>query len=520
MSSSTKKPLGKILLEQKVISKPNLDDFLEKQKQSGERLGSIVDKAFPEKHSSILKALSIQHGVPAINLEELVIGLDILRLVPRDVAVKNTILPVLEKDEHLFLVMADPQNHHVVDEIEFVTGKKVFRYVSLERNIKNAIDECYRLQESGEAFYRGSAVSSDKFEKLVAMKGRREARPAPAGPPPEPAAPPAAPTPAAARRPEALPMAEDLFGSAGSDDFSSETDELQPEAIERSIPSAPRQELRKVQEEEMAEGDDIPIDVESEKQETNILVVDDEEDILNLISKVLTENRYSVMTASTGREALAIVKKEPIDLIILDAMLPEIHGFDICKRIKGSAKYGHIPVIMISAIYRGWRFARDLKESYGVDEFVEKPFKIQQLLKIVETMLRSKTSAPRESKEEMSREAQKHMEVSAKAYRDGDLDTAIEHLKAAIRIDPLSQKLHYNLALVYGRAGLVYYAISELETVLELEPTMFQAMKNLAILYQEAGFKNKAIEMWERALSTCEDEESKQKIREHLVGLL
>jgi Tfp pilus assembly protein PilF len=67
---------------------------------------------------------------------------------------------------------------------------------------------------------------------------------------------------------------------------------------------------------------------------------------------------------------------------------------------------------------------------------------------------------------------------------------------------------------------MVYYAISELETVLEFEPTMFQAMKNLAILYQEAGFKNKAIEMWERALSICEDDESKQKMREHLMSLL
>ncbi len=507
MSSSVKKPLGKILLEQKVISKAKLQELLDKQKESGERLGSLLDREEPEKHGSLLKALSIQHGVPAINLDELVIHLSVLRLVPKDVANKHHVLPVLEKDDHLFLVMSDPQNHHVVDEIEFVTGKKVFRYVTLERSLQSAVEECYRLHEEGKSFFRGKDVSDQKFAKITASLEEKldAAAGPPKPPPPPPKAPPREPEPAG--EPIRHP-AEDLFKS---------------EAVTTSVPPAPPKEMEQEEDIDIEfQSDDIsiPIELEDGKRVTTILVVDDEEDILNLISKVLLENNYRVLTAVNGREALSIVKGEHLDLIILDAMLPEIHGFDICKRIKGSSKYGHIPVIMISAIYRGWRFARDLKESYGVDEFIEKPFKIQNLLRSVQSMLKTKAPARPESKEEMSRESQKHLEDSARAYRAGDLGAAIEHLKAAIRIDPLSQKLHYNLALVYGKAGMVYYAISELETVLEFEPTMFQAMKNLAILYQEAGFKNKAIEMWERALSICEDEESKQKMREHLMSLL
>jgi len=493
--SSGKKPLGKILLEQKVVTPEKLENLLKSQKASGERLGTIADRELPEKHVGILKALSIQHGVPAINLDEVVIPLKLLEMVPLEIARKHRVLPIFQKEDHLFLVMADPQNHNVVDEIEFVTGKKVFRYVTIEGELKKIIDQCYSLYDEGVKFFRGKNVNDEKYRKIVSSLGGE----------PE-------------IQKESAPKGAGTSGKIQSTLTGAEA--FQQEAIEKPFAPPPTEDLLLEDADFVEPLDEIPIDVESETPKLKVLVVDDEEDILNLISKVLRENGYMVLTATNGREALTIIKREMVDLIILDAMLPEIHGFDICKKIKGSQKYGNIPVIMISAIYRGWRFARDLKESYGVDEFIEKPFKIKDLLRSVETMLKRKSTFGMSSIEEMSYEAQKQLEESAKAYQKGDFNKAIEHLKAAIKIDPLSQKLHYNLALVYGKAGMIYYAISELETVLELDPTMFQAMKNLAVLYQEAGFKNKSIEMWERAMSVCEDEEAKKKIKEHLLTLL
>ena len=64
------------------------------------------------------------------------------------------------------------------------------------------------------------------------------------------------------------------------------------------------------------------------------------------------------------------------------AMLPELHGFDIARRIKGSGKYGAIPIIMVSAVYRGWRIAEDLKQNYGVEEYLEKPFRIGHYIRL------------------------------------------------------------------------------------------------------------------------------------------
>ena len=68
-----------------------------------------------------------------------------------------------------------------------------------------------------------------------------------------------------------------------------------------------------------------------------------------------------MVEADRGLTALRLVKERHPDLIVLDAMLPEVHGFEIARRIKGSQRYGSIPIIMVSAVYRGWRYAEDLK---------------------------------------------------------------------------------------------------------------------------------------------------------------
>jgi DNA-binding response OmpR family regulator len=239
-----------------------------------------------------------------------------------------------------------------------------------------------------------------------------------------------------------------------------------------------------------------------------------------LISRVLVEKGYAVVTAGRGLEAIHKVQTENPDMIILDAMLPEVHGFDICKKIKGSKKYGHIPVIMISAIYRGWRYAQDLKDSYGVDDFIEKPFKLNEFVDKVEGHFRARAADGEVVKEDLSQQADHVLQQSVDVYKSGNIDRAIELLRGGIMIDPLAYKLHYNLGLLLGKKSLIYQAIRELENTLELAPEYFPALKNLALLYQKAGFKFKAIETWERALHHCEDDETREGIKRHLMEML
>jgi len=73
-----------------------------------------------------LRALSEQHGVPGIDLTQVAIVLEHLDVVPREVADTHRILPVLMRGDRIFMAMADPHDKRVIDELEFVTGKKVY----------------------------------------------------------------------------------------------------------------------------------------------------------------------------------------------------------------------------------------------------------------------------------------------------------------------------------------------------------------------------------------------------------
>jgi DNA-binding response OmpR family regulator len=252
-----------------------------------------------------------------------------------------------------------------------------------------------------------------------------------------------------------------------------------------------------------------------------ILVVDDEDDIRRLCKRILSEKGHRVIEADRGLTALRLVKEETPDLILLDAMLPEIHGFDIAKRIKGSEKYGSIPILMMSAVHRGWRIAEDLKSNYGIEDYIEKPFRIADLLSKVTRLLaqRDVVPAPRDP-EEINRNAAKYLEEGIAAYKNGEVDLSIALLKKGISVDPLAYRLRYHLALIYGKKGLFYDGITELERAVDLNPKHFPALKNLAVLYEKAGFKNKAVEMWERCVHAAPDAETRTSIKEHLIKLL
>jgi DNA-binding response OmpR family regulator len=253
-----------------------------------------------------------------------------------------------------------------------------------------------------------------------------------------------------------------------------------------------------------------------------VLVVDDEEEIRKLLKRLLAQKGYRVVEADRGLLALRLVKDHVPDLIILDAMLPELHGFDIARRIKGSAKYGRIPIIMVSAVYRGWRIAEDLKQNYGVEEYIEKPFRITDVLDAVQRLLSrgDRASEPVRDPEYLSSEAEKALSEGIAAYKAGQIDAAIEHLKRGVGIDPLAYRLHFHLALLYGKKGQIYEGIQELERAIDLNPKHYAALKNLAVLYEKAGFKNKAVEMWERCASLAPDEATRRTIKEHLLKLI
>ncbi len=119
-----------------------------------------------------------------------------------------------------------------------------------------------------------------------------------------------------------------------------------------------------------------------------ILVVDDEVYMLRLVQFNLEKSGYSVITAKDGQEALEILKKEKIDLIITDVMMPRIDGLELCKRVKADPRWKSLPVIMLTAMAQISDRA-DGKE-VGADDYITKPFNPKELLAIVENTLKVK----------------------------------------------------------------------------------------------------------------------------------
>ncbi len=119
--------------------------------------------------------------------------------------------------------------------------------------------------------------------------------------------------------------------------------------------------------------------------ESRIMVVDDDPDIVDLVSDILAPRGHEMVRAQTGEEALEKLEKEKIDLIIMDIMMPVMDGINACERIKRNPETSHIPIVMLTV-------KQDLEskiEAIGVevDEYLTKPFDADILVELVKRYL-------------------------------------------------------------------------------------------------------------------------------------
>jgi DNA-binding response OmpR family regulator len=124
------------------------------------------------------------------------------------------------------------------------------------------------------------------------------------------------------------------------------------------------------------------------KEEPVVLVVDDEEKILDVLSSYLKINGCKPLCAKNGREAVELFQKNPVALALLDLMLPDLSGEDVCRRIRSVSD---IPIIMITARVDEESIIHGL--NIGADDYVCKPFSPRQLMARVQAALRRKTGS-------------------------------------------------------------------------------------------------------------------------------
>jgi len=117
-----------------------------------------------------------------------------------------------------------------------------------------------------------------------------------------------------------------------------------------------------------------------------ILVIDDEPDLRELVRINLDQAGYSVEAVSTGREALHALRHSTPDLVVLDLMLPDISGTELCKKIRSDSALAEIPVIMLTA--KAAEVDRVVGFELGADDYVTKPFSPRELSLRIAAVLR------------------------------------------------------------------------------------------------------------------------------------
>jgi two-component system alkaline phosphatase synthesis response regulator PhoP len=117
-----------------------------------------------------------------------------------------------------------------------------------------------------------------------------------------------------------------------------------------------------------------------------ILIIEDDPDTSKLVAQYLTREGYSVGVASDGVKGLKQIKQNFPDLLILDIILPEMDGFEVCKKLRGDAATSRLPILMLTAL--GEESDKVVGLELGTDDYMTKPFSLKELMARVKGLLR------------------------------------------------------------------------------------------------------------------------------------
>ena len=174
----------------------------------------------------------------------------------------------------------------------------------------------------------------------------------------------------------------------------------------------------------------------------SILIIEDEPDIRQFISFNLKKNNYKVLTAINGEEGLTITKKHKPDIVILDLMLPGIHGIEVCRLLNKNKDTKKIPIIMLTALGQEENIIKGLEA--GADDYITKPFSFKILNARIKSVVRRNLSKTTTTQ---------HESISIEGI-------SINPLKREVKVNKIVVKLTYTefeiLYLLASCPGLVF----------------------------------------------------------------
>lgn len=321
-----------------------------------ERKGLIVEEQVDQK---LADRLRIPHvDLPAVALDPAVIA-----LVREELATRHKVVPLRADLKSLILATANPLDRDALHAIEFATGLRVHPEVATLTAVRDAIEHAYHLDEALNQYLRG--VNDENEVPLPQLRPRRRRS--------VQHVPPLRYTVAVQVR-QLRQAAADWQICPFCGVPASRTDATAPRA---PAPQAPVPPAATPQAPERT----------SETRQYRALVVDDTADFRRLISFTLEHSGLpvSVETASNGREAIEKAQADPPDFIVLDIMMPEMDGFEVCERLRANVRTAFVPILMLTALDDAANRACGFLA--GTDDYIGKPFARAELLARVRRLI-------------------------------------------------------------------------------------------------------------------------------------
>jgi CheY-like chemotaxis protein len=565
--------LARMLVQDGVLS-PEGAARAQKAARNGDLASAALDLRLAEE-AALVRGLARTYECPGIDFSRSIVPVAYLGFVAAEFCQQHRVLPISIGKAELVLAMAEPDDISSSDEVRFLTGKKVHRCVAVASALHRAIEGVVRARREGALVWRGERApttqdgsaphaaivkpndrlgaaevpepsSSETLAELLspfqpqahapapplqrqppmqqAPQGYPPPRPAPQqgypqqsyppqGYPPSGYGPPqpapqdyGAPPPGFSPAPQGGPG----YGAGYGPPAQAAPAYAPPQAAPAYAP--PPHAL-------VHEGPgQMTVRLQGVAGGKVALAVDDDASVRQLVSAVLRKMGVVVLQAGDGKTALDMVRDARPDLVVLDAMMPGMHGFEVCRAIKGDRALRLTRVVLCSAIYRG-TVGTDAQTAFGADAFVEKPFRLEELTRVFKVALVGPVAAETAEERAAREEAQVLWRAASEALAVGRIPQAAQLAHNAATKDPWSAEAHYYLGHALSRQGMVFEAVAAYERAAELRPDIDATHQCLAQAYERLGFQKSAREAWSRAIETCRDPARKRAMQQRLMAL-
>jgi len=453
--------------------------------------------------STLARVLAQARECPAVDLSRSVVPTANLDAVALEFCRDHRVLPVSVGRTELVLAMADPDNLSVADEVRFVTGKRVLRHAAVGTAIVRAVEGLERARREGAPAWHGERAPSlaepGTGHAAVVRPGERSSM---------------------VELPEATESME-IVGIADMLPFEMEPPAAPrgPGAAARGPEQAPGPGSARPAPAAVPPDPNTTVRLEGMAVGKVVLVADDDPEVSQLVAAVLHRMGCLVLLAPDGTTALEMVREARPDLVVLDAMMPGLHGFEVCRMIKGDRALRSTRVVLCSAIYRG-TVGVDAQVAFGADAFVEKPFRLDELTRVFKVALVGPVAAETAEERAAREESGQLWRAASDALAGERLPEAADLARQAATKDPWSAEAHYYLGHALSKQGMLYEAVAAYERSAELRPDVDASHQCLAQVYEKLGFQKSAREAWGRAIETCKDPSRKRAMQARLMKLL